>query len=68
MIKVKAEDGEKSTMVWCELQGRGGAIMNEYRAITKAIGTAFIEKMSDDDKKLAKSEIIRMFAEVACLL
>lgn len=63
MLIIKAKDGKTDTPCMVEIKGDYESVMNEYRAAIAATAEAILRPFSEDEKKVAKSEIARIYAE-----
>lgn len=63
MLIIKAKDGETDTPCMVEIKGNFESFMNEYRAAITATADAILKPFSEDEKKVVKSEIARLYAE-----
>lgn len=63
MLIIKAMDGKTYTPCMVEIKGNFESFMNEYHAAITSTAKAILEPFSEDEKKVIKSEIARLYAE-----
>lgn len=63
MLIIKAKDGKTDTPCMVEFKGNYESVMNEYRAAIASTAEAILKPFSEDEKKVIKSEIARIYAE-----